>query len=85
MPTHKRSRTRGGPAPLVIRNLSGLARLLTNIVVRPPGRLDPGPRDGLIFAGWTGHACVFGSYRKSETVVEIGAPIADGGCLPAPD
>ncbi|MFY1573689.1 hypothetical protein ACN26Z_02215 [Verrucosispora sp. WMMD703] len=57
---------------------------LTDVVVRPPGRLDLGPGDGLIFAGWTGRACVFGSVRD-EITVEIGTRIADGGCLPAPD
>ncbi|WBB55777.1 hypothetical protein [Verrucosispora sp. WMMD573] len=57
---------------------------LTEVVVRPPGRLDLGPGDGLIFAGWTGRACVFGSVRQDDIVVEIGTRIADGGCLPAP-
>ncbi|MEU6072603.1 hypothetical protein [Micromonospora sp. NPDC047074] len=58
---------------------------LTEVTVRPPGRLDLGAADGLIFAGWTGRACVFGSVRAGDVVVEIGARIADGGCLPAPD
>ncbi|WFE45728.1 hypothetical protein [Verrucosispora sp. WMMD1129] len=58
---------------------------LTDVVVRPPGRLDLGPGDGLIFAGWTGRACVFGSVRQDDITVEIGTRIADGGCLPAPD
>ncbi|MEE6258434.1 hypothetical protein [Plantactinospora sonchi] len=58
---------------------------LTDIVVRPPGRLDASAGDGLLFAGWTGHACVFGSHGESGSTVEIGARIADGGCLPAPD
>ncbi|MEH1099390.1 hypothetical protein [Micromonospora sp. CPCC 205561] len=57
---------------------------LTEVTVRPPGRLDLGPADGLIFAGWTGRACVFGSVRPGDVAVEIGARIADGGCLPAP-
>ncbi|MEH0969908.1 hypothetical protein V6U77_02040 [Micromonospora sp. CPCC 205546] len=57
---------------------------LTGVTVRPPGRLDLGPADGLIFAGWTGRACVFGSVRAGDVTVEIGARIADGGCLPAP-
>ncbi|MEV2237789.1 hypothetical protein [Micromonospora sp. NPDC049891] len=58
---------------------------LTDVIVRPPGRLDLGPGDGLIFAGWTGRACVFGSVRQDDVTVEIGTRIADGGCLPAPD
>ncbi|MFF5214140.1 hypothetical protein [Micromonospora sp. NPDC000442] len=58
---------------------------LTDVVVRPPGRLDLGPGGGLIFAGWTGRACVFGNVRSDDITVEIGARIADGGCLPAPD
>ncbi|WP_406106545.1 hypothetical protein [Micromonospora globbae] len=58
---------------------------LTSVTVRSPGRLDNGPGDGLLFAGWTGRACVFGSVGQGEVRVEIGAPIADGGCLPAPD
>ncbi|MBL6277099.1 hypothetical protein JMF97_13115 [Micromonospora fiedleri] len=29
---------------------------LLDVVVRPPGRLDLGPGDGLIFSGWTGRA-----------------------------
>ncbi|MFG3698916.1 hypothetical protein ACGF5C_13515 [Micromonospora sp. NPDC047620] len=57
---------------------------LTDVTVRPPGRLDLGPGDGLIFAGWTGRACVFGSVRAGDVAVEIGTRIADGGCLPAP-
>ncbi|WBB93553.1 hypothetical protein [Verrucosispora sp. WMMC514] len=57
---------------------------LTDVTVRPPGRLDLGPGGGLIFAGWTGRACVFGSVRKGDITVEIGTRIADGGCLPAP-
>jgi hypothetical protein len=58
---------------------------LTDVTVRPPGRLDLGPGGGLLFAGWTGRACVFGSVRAGDVVVEIGTRIADGGCLPAPD
>jgi hypothetical protein len=58
---------------------------LTSVQVRPPGRLDTGRGDGLLYAGWTGHACVFGSHHPSESTVEIGTRIADGGCLPAPD
>ncbi|MER5332643.1 hypothetical protein [Micromonospora sp. NPDC002717] len=58
---------------------------LTEVTVRPPGRLDLGPGDGLLFAGWTGRACVFGSVRAGDVAVEIGTRIADGGCLPAPD
>ncbi|MFY1597265.1 hypothetical protein [Micromonospora sp. WMMD737] len=57
---------------------------LTEVTVRTPGRLDLGPADGLVFAGWTGRACVFGSVRAGDVTVEIGARIADGGCLPAP-
>ncbi|SCL58527.1 hypothetical protein [Micromonospora peucetia] len=57
---------------------------LTGVNVRPPGRLDLGPVDGLVFAGWTGQACVFGNVRAGDVVVEIGTRIADGGCLPAP-
>ncbi|MEU2664064.1 hypothetical protein [Micromonospora sp. NBC_01740] len=57
---------------------------LTGVTVRPPGRLDLGPVDGLVFAGWTGRACVFGSVRAGDVTVEIGTRIADGGCLPAP-
>ncbi|WP_341718227.1 hypothetical protein QQG74_31470 [Micromonospora sp. FIMYZ51] len=57
---------------------------LLDVVVRPPGRLDLGPGDGLLFAGWTGRACVFGSVRQDDIRVEIGTRIADGGCLPAP-
>ncbi|GGM51453.1 hypothetical protein GCM10011608_40470 [Micromonospora sonchi] len=58
---------------------------LVDVVVRPPGRLDLGPGDGLLFAGWTGRACVFGSVRRDDIKVEIGTRIADGGCLPAPN
>ncbi|MFG1886427.1 hypothetical protein ACGFIR_00935 [Micromonospora sp. NPDC049051] len=58
---------------------------LTEITVRAPGRLDLGPAGGLVFAGWTGRACVFGSVRAGAVVVEIGTRIADGGCLPAPN
>lgn len=58
---------------------------LAEVTVRPPGRLDVGPDDGLIFAGWTGRACVFGTARQEKITVEIGTRIADGGCLPAPD
>ncbi|MFG3422205.1 hypothetical protein [Micromonospora sp. NPDC048063] len=57
---------------------------LAGVTVRPPGRLDLGPGDGLLFAGWTGRACVFGSVRAGDVAVEIGTRIADGGCLPAP-
>ncbi|GIJ28814.1 hypothetical protein Vqi01_39760 [Micromonospora qiuiae] len=58
---------------------------LVDVVVRPPGRLDLGPGNGLLFAGWTGRACVFGSVRRDDIQVEVGTRIADGGCLPAPD
>ncbi|AVT40003.1 hypothetical protein C6W10_30185 [Plantactinospora sp. BB1] len=58
---------------------------LTQVEVRPPGRLDPAGGAGLLFAGWTGHACVFGSHGRPASTVEIGTPIRDGGCLPAPD
>ena len=58
---------------------------LLDVAVRPPGRLDLGPGDGLIFSGWTGRACVFGSVRQDDITVEFGTRIADGGCLPAPD
>ncbi|WP_146603504.1 hypothetical protein [Micromonospora endophytica] len=47
---------------------------LTDVIVRPPGRLDLGPGDGLIFAGWTGQACVYGSVRRADITVEIGTP-----------
>ncbi|RUL91581.1 hypothetical protein [Verrucosispora sp. FIM060022] len=57
---------------------------LLDVVVRPPGRLDLGPGDGLVFSGWTGRACVFGSVRQDDITVEFGTRIADGGCLPAP-
>ncbi|MGC5032352.1 hypothetical protein [Micromonospora sp. DT229] len=57
---------------------------LMDVTVRPPGRLDLGPGDGLLFSGWTGRACVFGSVRSEKVTVEFGTRVADGGCLPAP-
>jgi hypothetical protein len=56
---------------------------LSQVQARPPGRLDLGGGDGLVFAGWTGTACVFGTHRTDLTEVDLGSQIADGGCLPA--
>jgi hypothetical protein len=58
---------------------------LQEVAVRPPGRLDLGYGDGVVFAGWTGQACVFGQHHPHLTEVEYGTMIADGGCLPAAD
>jgi hypothetical protein len=57
---------------------------LTDVTVRPRGRLDTGGGDGLIFAGWGNRACVFGEHGPTATTVDIGGPIMDGGCLTAP-
>jgi hypothetical protein len=37
----------------------------------------------MLFAGWTGQACVFGEHGPTYTEVDVGNQIADGGCLPA--
>jgi hypothetical protein len=58
---------------------------LQEVGVRPPGRLDLGYGDGVVFSGWTGRACVFGALNPHVTQVEYGTQIADGGCLPAAD
>jgi hypothetical protein len=58
---------------------------LIDVTVRPRGRLDTGGGDGLIFAGTGNRACVFGEHGPTSTTVDIGGPIMDGGCLPAPD
>jgi hypothetical protein len=57
---------------------------LTEATARPPGRLDLAGSGGLLFAGWTGQACVFGEYGPNVMTIEYGSMIADGGCLPAP-
>ena len=59
---------------------------LTDATVRRPATRDGGSGDGIVFAAWTGQACVVG--RLSPTYgysVEYGSTIADGGCLPAAD
>jgi hypothetical protein len=58
---------------------------LTGAVARPAGRLDVAGNGGLLFAGWTGQACVFGEHGPAATTVDVGGIIKDGGCLPAPD
>jgi hypothetical protein len=56
---------------------------LKDITVRPPGRQDPPASGGLLFAGWTGQACVFGEYRPNHITAGVGNVITGGGCLPA--
>jgi hypothetical protein len=59
---------------------------LDDAIARKAGRLDAGGASGgLLFAGSTGQACVFGEHGPNATTVELGSVIADGGCLPAPD
>ena len=58
---------------------------LDEVIARPAGRLDLAGRDGLLFAGSTGQACVYGEFGPDVTDVQLGSGIADGGCLPAPD
>jgi len=48
---------------------------LTDITVRPGS-------GGLVFAGWTGQACVFGEYRPDHITAGAGDVIVGGGCLP---
>jgi hypothetical protein len=55
---------------------------LTDITVRPPGRQDPAGTSGLLFAGWTGQACVFGEYRPNHITAGVGNVATGGGCLP---
>jgi hypothetical protein len=55
---------------------------LTDITVRPPGRQDPAGSGGLLFAGWTGQACVFGEYRPNHITAGVGSVVTGGGCLP---
>jgi hypothetical protein len=51
---------------------------LTDIAVRP-GRSGSGR---LIFAGWTGQACVFGEYGPDHITAGVGTVVTGGGCLP---
>lgn len=48
---------------------------LTDITVRPGS-------GGLVFAGWTGQACVFGEYRPDHITAGAADVIVGGGCLP---
>lgn len=52
---------------------------LTDITVRPAGRRDPAGSGGLLFAGWTGQACVFG---EDHITAGVGNVVTGGGCLP---
>jgi hypothetical protein len=70
-------------AAAITKVLSGIG--LTTVTVRPAGRLDLAGYGGLLFAGWTGQACIFGEHGAKATTVNVGSMIADGGCLPAPD
>jgi hypothetical protein len=56
---------------------------LTDITVRPAGQRDPGGSGGLLFAGWTGQACIFGEYRPDHITAGVGDVVTGGGCLPA--
>lgn len=51
---------------------------LTAVTVRPAGRLGLACSGGLLFAGWTGQACVFGEHGAKATTVNVGSMIADG-------
>jgi hypothetical protein len=55
---------------------------LTEITVRPVPRRDPAGFGGLLFAGWTGQACVFGEYGPNHITVGVGGVVTGGGCLP---
>jgi hypothetical protein len=55
---------------------------LTDITVRPAGRRDPAGSGGLLFAGWTGQACVFGEYGPNHITAGVGNVVTGGGCLP---
>lgn len=56
---------------------------LTRITVRPAGRPDPPGSGALVFAGWTGAACVFGEYGPDRLTAGVGGVVSGGGCLPA--
>jgi hypothetical protein len=70
-------------AKAILGVLNGIG--LTEVQARPAGRLDRAGHGGLLFAGWTGQACVIGEHGKAITEVNLGSRTADGGCLPAPD
>jgi len=55
---------------------------LTDITVRPAGRRDPAGSGGLLFAGWTGQACVFGEDGPNHITAGVGNVVTGGGCLP---
>jgi hypothetical protein len=55
---------------------------LTDIAVRPAGPQDPAGSGGLLFAGWTGQACVFGEYGPNHITAGVGNMVTGGGCLP---
>jgi hypothetical protein len=55
---------------------------LTDITVRPAGGRDPAGSGGLLFAGWTGQACVFGEHGPNHITAGVGNVVTGGGCLP---
>ncbi|MFC3739503.1 hypothetical protein [Paractinoplanes deccanensis] len=62
------------------------AKGLPDSTVRKPGSRDRAPGDGVVFAAWTGQACVVGHLSPTYGYrVEYGSTTADGGCLPAAD
>jgi hypothetical protein len=54
---------------------------LTDVTARPAGRREPAGFGGLLFAGWTGQACVFGEDGPHHITAGVGAVVAGGGCL----
>jgi hypothetical protein len=51
---------------------------LTEITVRRA----PAGFGGLLFAGWTGQACVFGEYGPNHITAGVGSVVTGSGCLP---
>jgi hypothetical protein len=49
---------------------------LTDLTVWPAGS------GGLVYAGWTGQACVFGEYRPDRITAGVGDVVTNGDCLP---
>jgi hypothetical protein len=54
---------------------------LTDLTIRPAGRQDRAGSGGLLFAGWTGQACVFGEDGPNHITAGVSAVVTSGGCL----
>ncbi|MFL6111320.1 MAG: hypothetical protein ACJ786_08200, partial [Catenulispora sp.] len=54
---------------------------LADITIRAGGRRDPAGSGGLLFAGWTGQACIFGEDGPNHITAGVGNAVTGGGCL----